>query len=385
MIAPILASAALFSVQNATLANGMAIVAIPIANAKVFSAQLFVRSGSAFEVNAGSGAHHLLEHMLFRGGVADAIAENAGAFLNATTNRESTRYFCEGPAGSWKQGIAAVARLLSTPRFGDFSLEVRVIKQENTLALLSPSTVVEQQLWRIYGGSTAWALPSGGLAEGLSRLSAADLDRPYRAEYVGNNMVFVISGPFSAAEAIATASEVFESVPLGTKSPVPPLPTFVPNTGKGEPGAYAIGVPAPGFDDIGRYAAFQVVWERLTGAGGLCDAEGIRCDAELGPSSAGSLATAVFWTNEAKGREILAKISGGLAEADIQTVKKRLKVRYELLASQPSQAAAFAGLSILFAGRRIDMAEAIQSATAEDIRAAAALFVPEKAIVAVGG
>jgi hypothetical protein len=97
----------------------------------------------------------------------------------------------------------------------------------------------------------------------------------------------------------------------------------------------------------------------------------------------GALATVVIWADEAKAREILAKVAGGLAETDIQTMKKRLRARYERLAREPSQAAALAGLGILFAGRRIDMAQAIQSATADKIRAEAALFVPEKAIVAV--
>ncbi|HET6645592.1 MAG TPA: insulinase family protein, partial [Fimbriimonadales bacterium] len=85
MIAAILISSALFSVQIATPPNGMAVVAIPISDAKTFSAQLFVRSGSAFEGRSNSGLHHLLEHMLFRGGAADRVAESAGSFLNATT------------------------------------------------------------------------------------------------------------------------------------------------------------------------------------------------------------------------------------------------------------------------------------------------------------
>jgi predicted Zn-dependent peptidase len=383
MIAAILISSALFSVQIATPPNGMAVVAIPISDAKTFSAQLFVLSGSAFEGRSNSGLHHLLEHMLFRGGAADRLAENAGSFLNATTNRESTRYFCEGPGVSWKQGIAAVAELISKPNFADFSLEVPVIRQENTLARLVSSARAERQLWQAFGGSTGWALPPGGLEKGPSPISATDLEKVYRAEYVGPNMVFAISGPFSEAEAISAATEAFKSVPLGIESKAPALPLFEAASTEGEPGAYAIGVLAPGFDDIQRYAAFQVVWEWLTGAGGLCDAAGIRCDAAFGPSSMGALATVVIWADEAKAREILAKVAGGLAETDIQTMKKRLRARYERLAREPSQAAALAGLGILFAGRRIDMAQAIQSATADKIRAEAALFVPEKAIVAV--
>lgn len=385
MIAATLVSAALFSVQNATLPNGMVVVAIPISDAKVFSAQLFVRSGSVFEAKSESGTHHLLEHMLFRGGAADRVAENAGSFLNATTNRESTRYFCEGQGGSWKQGIAAVAELISKPNFADFRLEVPVIRQENTLARLASSVRASQELWKAFGGSSGWALPTGGAEDGLSQISRTDLEKVYRAEYVGPNMVFAVSGPFSEAEAISAAIEAFKSVPSGTETKAPALPLLEAASVKGEPGGYAIGVLAPGFDEIERYAAFQIVWEWLTGAGGLCDAAGIRCDAAFGPSSMGSLATVVIWADEAKAREILAKMAGGLDGTEIQTLKKRLRSRYGRLAEEPSQAAALAGISILFTGRRIDIAQAIQAATADKIRDEAALFVPEKAIVAVGG
>ena len=353
------------------LANGATIAAIHMPAAETFSAQTFLRAGSAYESTADSGVSHLLEHLLFVDGEADKVAENAGLLLNATTYREFMRLHTIGPAGSWQQGAEAVARLLRKPSTAGAAAEWSVIAQENALALLDPDEVVHRGIWQSSGSGTPWGhLPMGD----TSKPAPAGVDGTFARIAVGPNIVAVVAGGQPVEDVLPELRKLYGALPNGPKLTAPPLPDWK-SPRKGAFGSrYGVSAPVAGFDVPAKYLAAEIAVEALSSPARLFS-QHLDAKSYLTPSSRGSLAVMSFApTDGAPDLEmrVARALTVPISDAEFVDAKTRVRLRYSAL--QPASKGLTTGLSLLFVGRQLDLFGELDRLTKGDVDAIAAEF-----------
>lgn len=366
------------SVHAEQLDNGAWIAAVRVADSSVFSAQVFVRSGSVHDTEPGAG--HLLEHLLFANGKADAVAESAGFLLNATTYREFTRLYATGPSGAWRQGVKALATLFEPMSLVDAAKEWRVIAQEAQIAALDQDAVVYEAMWRACAKGTPWANPPVG---GGAQPSDESLQNAL-ARFGAANLVVVLAGNMAHEETLPVLRASFSGVQKGSPTPVVPPPTIqtarIPAIGD------RVGVCAvvPGYADAKAYVAHEAAFEALTSPSRLL-AQGLGVRSFVGPSSSGSLAVAVFQSvdgapgTEAKVRRLLSE---PITEQEFAAAKQRIESRYGSASTE--SAAIVSGLSLLFVGDEVDFNGHARRLTKVDVDAAAAKFSPDQVAWSAG-
>ncbi|MGI8924401.1 MAG: M16 family metallopeptidase [Fimbriimonadales bacterium] len=392
MIFLALFAAAISPTQVATFTNGLEVVGVRIPGASSFSVQAFVRTGSAYESKETNGVNHLLEHMLFRRGKADSIAENAGALLNATTYREMTRFFCEGPTSAWQEGLRSVATILERPSLTDLTIETGVVAEESALRYIRSSALIDDLLWGSFGAGSAWSLSAIGDMGAVKAAKAATLQAIYDRAYVGGNIVVAAVGDFEPAFAIEHAKKLFAKVPAGARSMgAPPLPTFTPGKVAAAIGGswVAIGLHAPGFDTPESYICHEMAFDLLAGVGGLASQEGLEREVFFGPSERGSLATLVFRLEttgdvEATVRGVLGKLAKGPTSTEFEELKLSLEARYRAHDRSPSDKAMLVGLARLFAGSEIDWRAIVKDTTLAKIQFVCKKFAPDQLLMMAG-
>lgn len=219
--------------ERRTLENGLRIVWLPLPHAHSISIQAFVRSGSAFETRATSGASHLLEHLHLstthrfptRRQLKQAIAEIAGHFDAETT--ADYLHFTLGVAPDRLDAALELLREIIEPRpYSDdvFQSEKQLLSTE-----LASAPDGQMSLREAIFGKHPFSLPVGGSAKSVLRLRAQDIHEFDRRSFRPDRVVLAIAGAITPND-IERAHSIFrtwrssESEPL--RPPTPPTSTF---------------------------------------------------------------------------------------------------------------------------------------------------------------
>jgi len=366
------------TVQSELLDNGARIVAISIPGSQSFSAQTFVRAGSAFETPENQGATHSLEHLLFAGGSADEIAENAGCLLNATTYREFMRLYASGPSPAWQSGLRAVARLFETPHWAAAAKEAEVIRQEASLRLLDPDNRAFEGLLAALMAGSAWAHnPVGaGVVAGLQEMRSR--------HFTGRNVVTVVAGDIDTRAVLAELRKAYATLPPGDALEPPAIPNFEVLRMEGVEDRVAVAATGVGFGDLRRYLAMELVVDALTSPARL-DALGLDARSFFGPSSGGVPVVLSYRSLDgAPGLEARVRraLDGGISDSEFAIGLARLRSRY--LAGSAESAAISEGLGFLLTGKRLAFDSEIAQLSKADIDIALDRFKPAKLAWSVG-
>jgi hypothetical protein len=337
------------------LGNGATLVAIQISEAQTFTAQTFLRTGSVYESEKGSA--HLLEHLLFADGEADALAENAGLLLDATTYREFIRLHTVGKPTSWRAGAAAVARLLRAPNVAFAEREANVIAQEDALARLDPDEMVHRALWQSVAEGTVWAnLPMGNPAKPPSIVGA------FERHVTGPNIVAVVASASPTSEVITALKGLYGSLPKGRKLEPPVLPEW---SGARETVGTRFGVAAiaAGYDEPSEFLAAEIAIEALTSPARL-DPVGLAAKSFLTPSSSGSLVVLSFEALDGApglSTRVSRALGVPITPEEFRDARARIAARYA--AELPSNLALTTGLAVLFTGATVDFSALVERVT----------------------
>jgi zinc protease len=186
-----------------TLENGLVVILKPERRTPTFSAQVYVRAGSATEEEyAGSGITHLIEHMIFKG-TSDCTAAQIsnrtkalGADVNAYTTLDYTAFKMQGPGDSIIPLLDIFYEIIADPRFDDAELEKEkdVIRTEMRYINDNPRKYLSTQFWQTAYNVHAYRNPIIGFQDIFDTLTRADVKKYYERFYVPNNMVLVIVG-----------------------------------------------------------------------------------------------------------------------------------------------------------------------------------------------
>jgi predicted Zn-dependent peptidase len=259
------------NVRRYTLANGMRVVFYRRGVAPVFSGALVVRVGGSDELPGDTGISHMLEHMAFKGTKtigtkdyskerplleryesimhqlggqierasaeqqrelatlqeqlsqlwdADALTReftvSGGSSLNATTDKELTRYFVSLPRSAFEFWCRIESERLFAPVLRQFYQERDVVLEERRMRYEDdPGGKLYEQLLAIAFGEHSYRNPVIGYERDLRQLTATRVAAFHKRYYVPSNMVLGIVGDVDPEKDIALVRKYFETIPVG--------------------------------------------------------------------------------------------------------------------------------------------------------------------------
>ena len=209
-----------------SLANGVPVGYIPLADTGLTCLDLWVAAGSRWETAMEMGLAHFLEHMVFKGschlaeGEFDWRIETLGGTSNAATGLDDVHFQVSCPAAAAREALELLTELVLFPSFQDkaFALERLVVQEELKQALDQPEEVAYQALLERACGSHGYGRPILGTVASLEALTVNTMAAFHRRLYGAGRLAVVVSG--------AVAPEMFHghlrSTPLDRWAPVSP-------------------------------------------------------------------------------------------------------------------------------------------------------------------
>jgi len=218
-----------FGTQRTTLDNGLVVIVREDHSAPVVSAQAWCTSGSIHEGRLlGAGLSHVLEHMLFKGTSTrpgariDQEVQEAGGYMNAYTSFDRTVYWINVPNTGARVAIDILCDIMQNATLPpeELSKELEVIRREMDMGMDDPERRSGRRLFETAYTRSPYRYSVIGYPDIFNELKPEDILGYYRAQYVPNNVFFVVVGDVKADEAVAQIRAAYAK----TKSrPLPPL------------------------------------------------------------------------------------------------------------------------------------------------------------------
>ncbi|MFM8426005.1 MAG: M16 family metallopeptidase [Chloroflexota bacterium] len=271
------------NITQVQLKNGMRVMLKEIHTAPIISSWIWYKVGSRDESTGKTGISHWTEHMMFKGtkkfpsGILDKAISREGGRWNASTSRDSTRYYETMPAAK-----IDLALRLESDRMTRSIFDAKEVASER-MVIISEREGSENEPMFLLGEAVQHASFRvhpyhheiiGDMAD-LRTISRDDLYNHYRTYYVPNNAVLSLAGDFDTKTMLKRIKELFESIPKGN---IPPRLARPEPERKGElrltvegPGETAFTQVAYPFPNATHpdYFALQVLESLLNGASGL--------------------------------------------------------------------------------------------------------------------
>ncbi len=270
-------------ITQVTLKNGLKVMLKEIRTAPIISSWVWYKVGSRDEATGKTGISHWTEHMMFKGtkkfpgGVLDKAISREGGRWNASTSRDSTRYYETMPAAK-----IDLALRLEADRMTKSLFDTKEVASERTV-IISEREGSENEPMFLLGEAVQNASFRvhpyhheiiGDMAD-LRSMTRDDLYGHYRSYYVPNNAVLSLAGDFDSKSMLKRIRELFEPIPKGD---IPPRLARPEPERKGElrltvegPGETAFTQIAYPFPNATHpdYFPLQVLESLLNGASGL--------------------------------------------------------------------------------------------------------------------
>lgn len=268
------------------LPNGLRVILYRRGEAPVFGAAVGVRVGGTDEQVGKTGISHMFEHMAFKGtetiGTTDypreqkllaeleklAAARNSEAKLspqqqarwdeigkelngiwdrsqfvrelekrgaselNATTDKEMTRYFLNLPRSAFEFWCWMESERLLHPIMREFYQELEVVKEEKRMRYDDdPGGKLYESMLSVAYLAHPYRNPVIGYDADLRNMTASDVEEFRRTYYVPANMAISIVGDVDPETDIMTIEKYFGRLPV---APLPSRPTIVEPPQQGE-------------------------------------------------------------------------------------------------------------------------------------------------------
>jgi predicted Zn-dependent peptidase len=187
--------------HQATLANGLEVIAEENPDSYSMAAGLFVKTGSRDESAKINGVSHFLEHMMFKGSQrytwadVNRIFDEIGARYNAFTTQEMTAYYANVLPEFTERAIEHLAQLLRPAiRQSDFDDEKKVILEEIAMYLDDPGHRLYEKVMSLYFGPHALGQSILGSADSIRALGRDEMATYFATRYGPGNMVLSVTG-----------------------------------------------------------------------------------------------------------------------------------------------------------------------------------------------
>jgi zinc protease len=208
------------------LKNGLTVLVHEDHKSPVVAVNTWYHVGSKNEKPGKTGFAHLFEHLMFSGSANFnktflAALEGIGASdLNGTTNRDRTNYFETVPTSMLDYALFAesdrMGHLLGVLDQKKLDLQRGVVQNEKRQRENQPYGVVEQIVTEnTYPANHPYSWTTIGSMKDLEAASMADVTEWFRGNYGPNNVVLVLAGDITPAQAREKVEKYYGDIPPG--------------------------------------------------------------------------------------------------------------------------------------------------------------------------
>ena len=221
-------TAPLPSARRFVLPNGLAVYLVESHALPIVTAQLAVRAGSSSDPAALPGLSGFMLSMLDEGtATRDALAiarslESQGATLSSDMGRDGCSLTVRTIKRTVRPALTVLADMALHSAFPE--KEVERVRNERLASLLQdrddPNRAAFKIMWRdLYGQGNPYGHMVIGTTAAVEKVSRADLDQHFHAEFRPDNAALVLAGDLTEAEARRLATETFGSWKTATGAP----------------------------------------------------------------------------------------------------------------------------------------------------------------------
>jgi predicted Zn-dependent peptidase len=187
--------------KQATLPNGLTVIAEIVPDAHSAAMGFFVKTGARDEQPAVMGVSHFLEHMMFKGTdkraaeVVDRDFDNIGAMHNAYTSSEITAFWAHCLPEYLPQASEILSDIMRPSlRQEDFDNEKDVILEEIAMYRDHPFWVLYEQAMEVYYGEHTLSHRVLGTPETINALTRDQMMEYFNLRYSADNTVVAMAG-----------------------------------------------------------------------------------------------------------------------------------------------------------------------------------------------
>jgi zinc protease len=213
------------------LHNGLTVLVHEDHKSPVVAVNTWYHVGSKNEKPGKTGFAHLFEHLMFSGSAnfnktfLSALEGIGASDLNGTTNKDRTNYFETVPASMLDYVLFAesdrMGHLLGVLDQKKLDLQRGVVQNEKRQRENQPYGVVEQIVTEnTYPANHPYSWTTIGAMEDLDAASMADVTAWFKGNYGPNNVVLVLAGDITPAQAREKVEKYYGDIPPG-----PPVAT----------------------------------------------------------------------------------------------------------------------------------------------------------------
>ncbi len=192
-----------------SLDNGLQYIFEQRKGTGVAAIQVWVKTGSKYEEEKIAGITHFIEHLIFKGtekvksNEMASIIESLGGNINAFTSHDNTVYHIVIPKSAFEEGFAILIDAVKNPAFPEEELakEKKVILEEIKMGEDDPQRKLFKELFSLSYKNNPYGRPIIGYEDTVKNISRDDIRQYFKAHYVPDNMVIVITGDFEETKA----------------------------------------------------------------------------------------------------------------------------------------------------------------------------------------
>ena len=197
-------SAGVEGVTKYSLSNGMTVLLERNDSSPVVAVNVWVKTGSACEVEGEYGLAHVHEHMLFKGtetrqvGEVAGMVEAGGGDINAFTSFDETVYYIVSARRFLPTALDLLSDVIENSTFDPAELEkeLEVVQEEIRRGEDSPSRVLSQKLFSTAYSIHPYGRPIIGTKQSVESFTRDGILDFYRKWYSPDNMILVVVGDF---------------------------------------------------------------------------------------------------------------------------------------------------------------------------------------------
>lgn len=208
-------------IRKYQLDNGLTVILEENHASPVVAVNVWVKTGSACEVDGEYGLAHVHEHMLFKGtekrkvGEIARVIESSGGDVNAFTSFDETVYYVVIASRFLDTALDVLADAMQNSTFDpeELSKELEVVVEEINRSKDSPSRNLSEKMFSTTFTEHPYGRPVIGSAESVRSFTREGITDFYKKWYAPNNMVLVVVGDFDSAEVMPKIEELYGSFP----------------------------------------------------------------------------------------------------------------------------------------------------------------------------
>jgi predicted Zn-dependent peptidase len=220
-------------ILTTTLPNGIKVITEAMPHVRSVSVGVWISSGSRRETAEQNGISHFIEHMLFKGTAnrsAEAIArsvDSIGGNLDAFTAKEMVCFNTKVLDEHLPVAMDVLSDLVLNPAFReeDIEKEKGVILEEIKMDADSPDYLVHEIFSSNFWKDHSLGKPILGTRETVKRFNQALVRDYYRSVYTPANLLITAAGNLTHERLVKLARERFESLAISAPEPPQAVPT----------------------------------------------------------------------------------------------------------------------------------------------------------------